>query len=459
MALALMAMFSTASAQMDNFLALKFLQQMGGKQNQGAGTGTGGGHNFFNPATMMMGDMGSELADLMMMKHLMGGKNGGQGLAAGGSGGGMFGGMNPLLLSSLDSSDLMMMMHFMGQGQQNQANSGHARATTLQYPGMMSGGYQNPMTNMMMADAMSGNDLFGGSMEGLGAMALMGGMGGMSGGGMMSPYGGMMSPQYGGGMGAYYGAPSTVPHASTGAAAYGYPTATSYASRPTSPRGATQQFMPGMGMGMAGGMGNLMMMDAVTGGDMFQNDLAQDLGGMMMMKNMMQPHNPMMSGGYGGHPMMSGGYGGYPMSYPMMSGGYGGYPYHYAHPSAATATTARAPSATSSASGYASRIQNGGKRGGMYDNLWQMNLMQNLLNPNGGGVSGAGGTSTVASAVGGQPNTSAFNQMAAMEMALGDAAKPIASGKTTKPDQTASASDVGTPADATTKIDSKKSTQ
>merc|ERR550534_1701120 len=104
-------------------------------------------------------------------------------------------------------------------------------------------------------------------------------------------------------------------------------------------------------------MGNMMMMNAMTGGDLFSNDFAKDMGNMMMMGNMMRP--PMM-GGMGMHPYGAAAYN----------------PYYYAHPTTTTSTTTVHPAASS---GFGSRIT--GKRGSIFDGPWGMSLLQSMLNP------------------------------------------------------------------------------
>jgi len=399
-ALALMAMFSTASAQLDKIMALKFFQQMQNKQKGGAAGG-------INPAAAMLGDMGSELTDYLMLKHFTGAGQGGANAQSGGASGGMFGGMNPLLAMNLDTSDLMMM-----QMMQNQPRTPGAQKRG-QALGMMGGRMQNPLSSLLIADAIGGNDLVTNSLEGLGTMAMLGGLGGGMGMGMGMPVGGMgygMMPHY---PAASYGYPvaATATNAA-GASAYGYPSSSAYSARPVGTRGAPmQQYygQPGMGMGMPGmGMGmmqpnpmkNLMMMDAMTGGDLVGgNDFAKDMGTMMMMNNMMR--SPMMGGGY--------------------ASPYGAYPYYYAHPTAATtATSTPAQPAASTSSGFGSRIKDRvkNKRGGIYDNLWEMSLLQNWLNPAGpkAGAAGGAGKGGVNSAP-----MDPIGQLAAMEMALGDA--------------------------------------
>jgi hypothetical protein len=310
----------------------------------------------------MMGDYGSELMEYLMYKNMMGQRSPGTGTGAGSAANS--GGLNPLMAASmLDSSDLMMMNLLNG----NHGNTRHSRGQMMGgYPMM---GYSNPMANLMMAETMTGNDLFGGNLEGLGTMALLGGMG--------RPQMPMM--------GGYQMYRPPVVSAGATASPYSYQTRPDkyYASHPASNRGATQQFMPQMGgmgmnpMGMGMGMGNpamsnLFMMNALSGGDLMTNDFAKDLGGVMMMNNMM--HRPMM---YGGNP-------------------YGAaYPYYYAHPT----TTSTTPTSASTNTGYASRI-NSGKRGSIADNLWEMNLIQSWLNPNQQTGAGAGTQANSANANG-----------------------------------------------------------
>merc|ERR1712217_22879 len=184
----------------------------------------------------------------------------------------------------------------------------------------------------------------------------------------------------------------------------------------------------GGGMGYQNPMKNIFMMEAMTGGDMFQNDFAKDLGGMMMLNNMMRPQMGM--------------YGAY------------AYPYqYYQHPATAVTTTTTQPAATTPNSGYASRIQNG-KRGGFYDNYFEMNMLQNWLNPQGQvPATGAGATAGAPAGqfgAGMDPSTLAY-----MEMALGDAATDPAA---TPADPTLSDQSATTATDAkasdTTPIDS-----
>jgi len=101
-------------------------------------------------------------------------------------------------------------------------------------------------------------------------------------------------------------------------------------------------------------------------------------------------------------------------------GAYGGmmapqpsYGYHY-HPVVSPTATSTTPS----------RITNG-KRGGIYDNYFQMQMLNNMFHPTNQQGAAAGnlqGAST-ATATGNQ-NAMNMNNWAAMEMALGDASTP-----------------------------------
>jgi len=406
-ALVFMAMISTASAQLDQFMTMQLIKNMQ-QQNKSPGTGgASGGHGLSgNLAAMMMGDMVPEMSDIIMNNYLMSQMKGHNSGTTSASGGGLMGmggmNMNPFMAAGMDSSDLAL-WSLMNRNN-NQQNAKHNRAQ------MMGGGFQNPLASAMMLDTMTGNDFLG-SMEGLGAMALMGG--GMGGG--MPPMMGMspimgMSPMMGGG--AY-------PNYNYGTAAppqYAYPQPKKYyaphAASPT--RGVPHQYMPGMGMGIGrgpmggmgmGGMGNnpmqkMMMMDAMSGGDLLTNDFAKDYGGMMMMSNMMRPQRS---------PMM--GYNPYQYNPSQYSG------YYYPAQPASVASSSAQPIASSNSGGFGSRIKDKftGKRGGIYDNLWEMNLIQSLLNPNPATGAAAG---TGAGAAGINPA-----QLAAVEMALGDASQ------------------------------------
>merc|ERR1712217_174673 len=116
----------------------------------------------------------------------------------------------------------------------------------------MMGAYSNPMANLMMVEAVTGNDLFSNGLEGLGTMSLLNGMQPFMGGAMMGryPYASgfpmqmQMQPQV-----------SPMPqrvYAQGGQA---------------SPRGAAHQYMPMGGMGYQNPMKNIFMMEAMTGGD------------------------------------------------------------------------------------------------------------------------------------------------------------------------------------------------
>merc|ERR1719195_1061897 len=153
------------------------------------------------------------------------------------------------------------------------------------------------------------------------------------------------------------------------------------------------------------------MMDAMSGGDLINNDLAKEMGNMMMMRPMMGAGmNPMMAGG-----AMSAGY-----RYPMAQS------YQY--------QTTVTPTPTSSASGFGSRLP-GAKRGSIYDNLWEMNMMNNLMNQ---GAAGAGASATSPTAADGTSTTPAtpnsqqpgidLNNLATWEMAVGDAPAPVTPG-------------------------------
>lgn len=416
-ALALMAMFSTASAQMDQFMTMQLLKNMQQQnKNPGAG-GTGGGHGFGNNmAAMMAGDMMPEMSDIMMNNYLMNQMKGHNSGAAGASGGGFMGmggmGMNPFM-AGMDASDLAL-WSLMNRNN-NQPTAKHNRAQM--YPGM-GGGFQNPLASAMMFDTMTGNDFLG--MEGLGAMALMGGMSPMMGAAGMSPMMGMGMPSMMGSTypGYNYGAHAAAP------AQYAYPQQPKkyYAPHAASPRGAAHQFMPGMGMSPMGGMGmgnpmgNMMMMDAMSGGDLMGTDLASDYGNMMMMQNMMRPKMPMM--------------------------GYNPYQQHVAYPNyyPAQPVSAQPVAPSASNSGFGSRIKDkfaGGKRGGMYDNLWEMNLIQSLLNPNSGAGAGTG------AGAGASPLVMDPASLAAAEMALGDVLQnPAQQTESAAQDQPAVATDV-----------------
>merc|ERR1712176_1372027 len=118
----------------------------------------------------------------------------------------------------------------------------------------------------------------------------------------------------------------------------------------------------------------------------------------MMMQSMMH------------HPQMMGGGMGMGMGYPQ----YGGYRYH-AQP--VVSPSATAPSSASTSSGFGSRIKDyQNKRGSIYDNMWEMSLMNNWLNPQNTGAAAPGATQ-------GQKQNNGFSMqdLAALEMALGDA--------------------------------------
>jgi len=163
----------------------------------------------------------------------------------------------------------------------------------------------------------------------------------------------------------------------------------SYSARPATgrKRGASQFLpgmgagMPGMGMGMGGGgLNNMLFLDAMTGGDLMNNDFAQDMSSMMMMNSMMRRPGMMNGGMMGGYPM----YGGY-----QSSGMYPGYYY----PQTTTGAQTQ-PTDTTSTGGFGSRIKDKikGKRGSMADQMMAMNMFQNWNQPN--AAAGAGTSET-----------------------------------------------------------------